>query len=308
MKLMVAAMNATVGNSARKLVLLKLADQANDAGECWPSFAHIAKHCEIGRSTAIEHVNALKEAGFLSVEKRVGPKGNSSNVYHLHIEKAGAQDVSPSPDSGLPPSPTVGLGSPNSGLPPSPDSGPRTSQSFEPISEPVGKRARESDPSAMFVMHSAWRPSDDALALIAKQIPHDSFAEDSIPEFVLYWRGRPNTRPAHQGDWDQRFMRHAKRQWERLRATVPAEPISPDFWPTDATVQDLALAGITQERLLGYVAEFRRYWLERNEIRHAWNAKFHQWALEKHASTPQSDRSFEERVTDRSWADDEEAA
>jgi hypothetical protein len=31
-----------VGNSLRKLVLIKLADNANDKGECWPSYQHIA--------------------------------------------------------------------------------------------------------------------------------------------------------------------------------------------------------------------------------------------------------------------------
>jgi len=85
MTLMVAAMKAKVGNPLRKLVLIKLADQANDQGECWPSFAHIAEHCEITRRSVINHINALRDAGFLSVQHRPGEKGNASNVYHLHI-------------------------------------------------------------------------------------------------------------------------------------------------------------------------------------------------------------------------------
>ncbi|ECG5516286.1 helix-turn-helix domain-containing protein, partial [Salmonella enterica subsp. enterica] len=42
MNLMAKAMSIKVGNPLRKLVLIKLADNANDEGECWPSYQHIA--------------------------------------------------------------------------------------------------------------------------------------------------------------------------------------------------------------------------------------------------------------------------
>jgi hypothetical protein len=42
MELMVKAMKTKVGNPLRKLVLVKLADNASDQGECWPSYQHIA--------------------------------------------------------------------------------------------------------------------------------------------------------------------------------------------------------------------------------------------------------------------------
>lgn len=87
---MVAAMASRVGNPLRKLVLIKLADQANDQGECWPSFAHIADQCEMSRRSVIGHIKALEGMGFLTTERRAGEKGNSSNVYHLHIHKAAA--------------------------------------------------------------------------------------------------------------------------------------------------------------------------------------------------------------------------
>ncbi len=41
MELMVKAMKIRVGNPLRKLVLIKLADNASDQGECWPSYQHI---------------------------------------------------------------------------------------------------------------------------------------------------------------------------------------------------------------------------------------------------------------------------
>jgi biotin operon repressor len=54
-------MSIKTGNPIRKLVLIKLADNANDNGECWPSYQHIADHCECSRSAVREHIEALIE-------------------------------------------------------------------------------------------------------------------------------------------------------------------------------------------------------------------------------------------------------
>lgn len=86
---MVKAMKTKVGNPLRKLVLIKLADNASDTGECWPSFKHIADQCEISRRSVISHIDALCEMGMLIKEHRPGHKGNSSNLYHLSITGAG---------------------------------------------------------------------------------------------------------------------------------------------------------------------------------------------------------------------------
>lgn len=83
MMLMVKAMNAKVGNPLRKLVLIKLSDNANDKGECWPSYQHIADQCEISKSSVKNHIKKLREMGFVSIEHRDGPKGNTSNLYQI---------------------------------------------------------------------------------------------------------------------------------------------------------------------------------------------------------------------------------
>lgn len=85
MMLMVKAMNTKVGNPLRKLVLIKLCDNANDQGECWPSHQHIADQCEISKSSVKNHIKKLGELGLVAVEHRDGPKGNSSNLYHINL-------------------------------------------------------------------------------------------------------------------------------------------------------------------------------------------------------------------------------
>jgi predicted transcriptional regulator len=75
-------------NPLRKLVLLKLADNASDQGECWPSYQHIADQCEISRRSVMNHVAALCESGLMRKETRSGPKGNGSNFYRLTLSGA----------------------------------------------------------------------------------------------------------------------------------------------------------------------------------------------------------------------------
>lgn len=123
---MVKAMKARVGNPLTKLVLIKLADNANDQGECWPSYRHIADQCEINRSTAIRHVDILEGCGFLRKEERFGgPKGNSSNLFHLTIDRG----VVAQSDQGGGGERLGGGGTER----------PRTSHSLEPVIEPVLK-------------------------------------------------------------------------------------------------------------------------------------------------------------------------
>lgn len=119
---MVKAMKTKVGNPLRKLVLIKLADNANDMGECWPSYQHIADQCEIGRSTVKVHIRELEKCGLLRREFRRKGELNQSNLFHLSLMNSGAGSALP----GAGDNPGGGAGA-----------APRTSHSFEPVKEPV---------------------------------------------------------------------------------------------------------------------------------------------------------------------------
>lgn len=123
---MVKAMKTKVGNSGRKLVLLKLADNANDQGECWPSYQYIADQCEMSRRTAVSHIDELCKAGMVKKEVRKGPKGNSSNIYIINLD--GEEIASPSEN--------ISPDGENAAPPPSAESAPGISHSFESVSEP----------------------------------------------------------------------------------------------------------------------------------------------------------------------------
>ncbi|TBL28786.1 helix-turn-helix domain-containing protein [Escherichia coli] len=122
MNLMAKAMNIKVGNPLRKLVLIKLADNANDNGECWPSYQHVADQCEVSRSTVKSHIRALEEMGLLKREFRRKGELNQSNVFYLTLDNA--QQIQP--ESG-------GAGAALGG---GAGAAPRTYHSFEPVNEP----------------------------------------------------------------------------------------------------------------------------------------------------------------------------
>ncbi|EAZ0558060.1 helix-turn-helix domain-containing protein [Salmonella enterica] len=132
MTLMAWAMAIKTGNPIRKLVLIKLADNANDNGECRPSYQHIADHCECSRSAVRSHIDALIGMGVLTKENRMGinnGKGNTSNVYYLNLDN-------PMPPKSTAPVPSKITGMPLENTPPMPCGGTRTSHSFEPVNEP----------------------------------------------------------------------------------------------------------------------------------------------------------------------------
>ncbi|HHF4151130.1 TPA: helix-turn-helix domain-containing protein [Haemophilus influenzae] len=128
MRLMVQAMNCKVGNPARKLVLLKLADNANDDGICFPSYQYIADKCEMSKRSAISHIDDLIKMGLVTKKARKNKDGSSANLYLLHLEQ-GSENFALGSEN-------ISLGSENFALGGSENISPRTSHSLEPVNEP----------------------------------------------------------------------------------------------------------------------------------------------------------------------------
>lgn len=72
--------------STEKLVLLALADHANEDGICWPHIETIAKKCGLSRSPTIEHLKKLHDLGFFTKETVYGDNGKKrGNIYTLNL-------------------------------------------------------------------------------------------------------------------------------------------------------------------------------------------------------------------------------
>lgn len=90
------AFKMRVGGGTRKLILLKLADNAGDDGRCFPSYQNIADYCEVSRRSAMRHVAQLVDDGYLEIEHRTTDKGNSSNIFKLILP---SDNLSPPSDT-----------------------------------------------------------------------------------------------------------------------------------------------------------------------------------------------------------------
>ncbi len=168
-----------------------------------------------------------------------------------------------------------------------------------------------------YPIFSSWRPSEDAMELMTRksEIPL-SFIEDTIPEFIIYWKDRGTS----SSTWNSMFINHVRLQWHRyqhsLDSGVEAKAISDNWEPSKDVYDILAMANIDPHFARGLIAEFILYWKDRNELHRSWNTRFLQhvkrmWAARHQmnaAGTNESnvrstrDISLEEELNDTSWA------
>ncbi|CDU01265.1 helix-turn-helix domain-containing protein [Vibrio coralliirubri] len=74
------------GSPISKLVLLKLADNADARGVCFPSLNYLAQYCEVSVRTVKRHVNELEKQGYVKRIKRFDDSGRQrSNIYQLRL-------------------------------------------------------------------------------------------------------------------------------------------------------------------------------------------------------------------------------
>lgn len=81
---------------AMKLVLLKLADRANDDGECWPGMEAVAEACGVSVRSVMRYVQDMEKMGLLIVHRRKGEKGQQqTNIYTLNMSWQPGDKLSP---------------------------------------------------------------------------------------------------------------------------------------------------------------------------------------------------------------------
>lgn len=70
----------------RLLILLCLADHANDAGVCWPSMQRLADRARIDRRNVVTHIRDLEAIGYLEITRKPG----GVNTYRVIAKPAGS--------------------------------------------------------------------------------------------------------------------------------------------------------------------------------------------------------------------------
>lgn len=208
---MVDAFAMKVGNPTRKLVLLKLADNANDDGECWPSYQHIADQCEISRRSAIEHIKALEKMGLVKkTTRKKSADENLSNVYKLNLSgeysapRGGEQSA---------------LGGEQSALGGSEYSAPRTTHSLEPINEPLKKHTKKETKNKKSELdYSCWPELPDK-QILADWLDLRKRLRAGVSQTVINRFGNELTKAAQHGyTVDQCLTEVITRGWRGFEA------------------------------------------------------------------------------------------
>ena len=93
------AFGQSVGSPMAKLVLLKLADHADEAGECFPSIERIATDTEMNERSVRRHLEVLEAAGL--IDRRTRGRGK---VYRLNVAakpdtESGNEQLTPDTES-----------------------------------------------------------------------------------------------------------------------------------------------------------------------------------------------------------------
>lgn len=83
--------------SLTKIVLVRLADQANDAGTCYPSIADVAEKCSMSPRQVQREIDALHDLGYITKD----PKPGRVAHYVIHIGYGGVPLLTPDRLSGV---------------------------------------------------------------------------------------------------------------------------------------------------------------------------------------------------------------
>lgn len=85
------------------LMLLALADSANDDRECWPSLAHLQHKVRLSRVQTQRLLKSLERNGLIEIEKNggKGKNGQKTNRYRLRYPTSIAHDTPPTGQTGI---------------------------------------------------------------------------------------------------------------------------------------------------------------------------------------------------------------
>lgn len=108
------ALDRDFGNPTRKLIMIILADFADEAGESWPGIETISTKAGCSVRAAQEHLRALREAGEIRIAFNSGPyKTNRYRIVFSKKSPAACIPQIPHPAESAPPQNPAGKTSPH---------------------------------------------------------------------------------------------------------------------------------------------------------------------------------------------------
>ncbi|MER5171607.1 helix-turn-helix domain-containing protein [Thioclava kandeliae] len=94
-KIMTSVFDSASLGPTHRLIMLALADHADDAGRCYPSIGRIAARTGLSIRAVQSNIRQLCEMGNITINFGVGPGG--SNVYFVSVAPDDVHDMTPAP-------------------------------------------------------------------------------------------------------------------------------------------------------------------------------------------------------------------
>lgn len=245
------------GSSSLKLILLSMADRADEYNLCYPSIERLVKDTCLNKKTVQAGLISLMKMGLISDTGERKGATKRVRVFSLNITKngniKGNREGGNEPENG---NVTENGNIPKNGMLNDPKNGIQNqsyNQSFNQERESSTKNGDSvhHDPGAnnavmnnfvppggpgqlgKFVMHEQWQPSDDFLRKSSLQgIYLDSLpTAQELAEFRIYWMAEGKA--YHQAQWEQKLARRLQISRQK-QSTLPDNNVphwnSPEAW------------------------------------------------------------------------------
>lgn len=193
--------------TAAKSVLISLADNANDHGECWPSIDTIAERTCMHRATVMRAIATLEQLGYLVADRSNGRHTRyvvTPNLGLFDSQKPVAQrDVSQY---------ATGRNVQRTSRTVRPD---QSQRATKPVAERDTNRQEPSRTIGATVRVRAsrlptdWQPSESVREWFASKFPGAAI-DEAVDEFRDFWSARAGP-AALKTDWDATFRNSVRK-------------------------------------------------------------------------------------------------
>ncbi len=199
----------TLGPTQR-LIMLALADHADDAGRCYPSIARLCQRTGLGERAVQGNIRALVAAGFITVVPNAGQ--GLANLYFVR-----ATPASDAPPQEMHPRRRCTSTPASRAETPAADAPKPSRTTIEPSEEPpVGPPAVKLPDKAR--LPEDWALSDEGWAYARSQQIPDEVIRDEAAGFHAYWSDRRDRDASKsQRGWEQCWATNCRRIASRYR-------------------------------------------------------------------------------------------
>jgi len=197
-------------SSTQKLVLLSLADNANDQGECYPSMAQVSRRTCLSERAVRDAIRALEGLGYVRSVSRLG----TSTMYHLSTTPApAAAPAGNAPRQEMPPRGAPNAAPPRQHVPPTPAAAaPKPSFNRQLNRQLTGKE----EPAKA---RATRLPDDFGISDRVRQWAEEK-GHVNLPAHLEYFAGYARASGKKYVDWDEAFMNAIRGNWAKVPATT----------------------------------------------------------------------------------------